>query len=234
MKREGDSIVLHSEPVAVIYCRVSGLGQVDGDGFTRQLTACRSWAESNGYSIKAEYREEGISGKTDMDGRPAFQQMITDLLANGCRTILCESLDRLAREYRVQEQLLIYLASKGIGLIPVNTGENVIESLMGDPMRRALVQIQGIFAELDKNMTVRKLRGARKRKKEQTGRCEGRKPFGDWPAEASALNRIHALARDGNSPANIAATLNVERIPTRYGGEWFPNSVARILKRGAK
>jgi DNA invertase Pin-like site-specific DNA recombinase len=79
--------------------------------------------------------------------------MVSEIMKDGVDTILVESLDRLAREYRIQEQLLIYLASKGINLISANTGENVTKAISEDPMKKALIQIQGVFAELDKSLT---------------------------------------------------------------------------------
>ena len=63
---------------AVMYLRVSGASELDG------------------------------TGNTEMDARPAFMNMLADLLSNGCRTIIVERLDRLAREFRVQEELLLY------------------------------------------------------------------------------------------------------------------------------
>ena len=72
----------------------------------------------------------------------------------------------MAREYRIQEQLLIYLVSKGIDLISANTGENVTQAIQDDPMKKAMVQIQGIFSELDKVLLVRKLRKAREKVRE--------------------------------------------------------------------
>jgi hypothetical protein len=48
-----------------------------------------------------------------------------------------ERLDRLAREYVVQEQLLIYLASKGIVLLNASSGENITEAINSDPMKKA-------------------------------------------------------------------------------------------------
>ena len=80
--------------------------------------------------------------------------MVADILSDDCKTIIVEDLTRLAREYRVQENILIYLASKKINLISANTGENITEAIVSDPMRKALVQVQGIFGELDKSMLV--------------------------------------------------------------------------------
>lgn len=220
---------------AVAYMRCSGLGQTSGDTWDRQSESIRAFAGTN-YSIEREYREEGVSGKTEHEDRPAFKEMVSDLLSNGCRTIIVESLDRLSREYRIQEQLLIYLASKGISLISANTGENVTDAMMGDPMRRALVQIQGIFAELDKNMTVAKLAKSRKRIRDKGQRCEGAKPFGhhpDKPDEKQTLQLMLSLSKH-YSAAWIALELNSRGIKPRSGVKWHVNSVARILARQGK
>lgn len=91
------------------YCRVSGRGQMDGHGFDRQLDNIKRFCDQTGYRIVNAY-EEQISGTTDENERPEFAAMVTAILENECDTIIVESLDRLAREYRIQEQLLIYLA----------------------------------------------------------------------------------------------------------------------------
>lgn len=217
---------------AVSYLRVSGGGQLSGDGFTRQSAACVLCAAQHDYEIVAEYYEEAVPGKTDMDGRPAFQEMVASLLSNGCRVIIVEGLDRLAREYRIQEQLIIYLASKGLTLISANTGENVTEAMMGDPMRRFLVQLQGLLAEMDKNMIVAKLSKARQRKRTNEGRCEGRKRYGERDGEREVVATIVAKHREGLFNAGgIAHMLNVDNIPTRYGRKWTATQVKRILNR---
>ena len=95
--------------------------------------------------------------------------MITAILANGVHVVIVESMDRLARELRIQETLLIYLASKGIDLISARTGENVTQAVKEDPLRKALVQIQGVFAELEKNQLVRRLKKGRERAKVERG-----------------------------------------------------------------
>jgi DNA invertase Pin-like site-specific DNA recombinase len=216
---------------AVGYMRCSGMGQDTGDTWDRQDASIRSYASLHGFEIERMYREVGISGKTEQEERPAFQEMIGDLLANGCRTVILESMDRLAREYRVQEQLIIYIASKEIQLISANTGENITEAMAGDPMRRAMIQIQGIFAELDKNLLVAKLRKARQRKKDRNGSCEGQKPFGFYENEKQTLKKILDI---GSCPIGlIVETLNhfPELYPTRSGRPWNPAVVARIIKR---
>ena len=174
---------------AVSYMRCSSKTSLTGDTWDRQGTTIRTYCDAQGIELIAEFREEAVPGKLDENQRPAFQAMIAEILSNGCRTIIVESLDRLAREYRIQESLIIYLASKELTLISANTGGSITEAMLGDPMRRALVQIQGILAELDKNMIVAKLRKARERKR-KNGKCEGRKPYGFSTTERPILDRI--------------------------------------------
>ena len=220
---------------SLAYLRVSGKGQVRGHGYSRQLEAVNAFAKKNGYSIEGIFKETGISGVFDEKHRPAFAEMVRELLTNGVRTVLVESLDRLAREYRIQEQLLIYLASKGVELVSVATGENTTKAIQNDPMKKALIQIQGVFAELDKSLLVRKLRKAREAIRKAEGKCEGRKKYGeDDPEEQAIIKRIYYLRRKSRgavkrrSYQNIAEILNSESIPTKAGKQWTATQVWRI------
>ena len=46
---------------AFSYLRVSGKGQVLGDGFPRQREAIEKYAKASGISIEEEFRDEGIN-----------------------------------------------------------------------------------------------------------------------------------------------------------------------------
>jgi site-specific DNA recombinase len=171
---------------AVSYSRVSGKGQIEGYGFDRQEESIQAFAKQNGYHLVKVYREEGISGTTEEGDRPAFKEMLEYVIRENIDYIIIEGMDRLARELRVQENLCVYIASKGIQLVSANTGENITQAIEGDPMKKALIQIQGVFAELDKNQIVRKLRNGRDKARIENkksgirtlrgaGKCEGRK-----------------------------------------------------------
>lgn len=221
------------------YVRVSGKGQVEGDGFRRQEAEIQSFAKAHGYEVVEVYREEGVSGTTTEADRPAFQDMVSAILRNGVRTIIVEGLDRLAREWRIQETLLIYLASKGIDLVVARTGENVTEAVMADPMRKALVQIQGVFAELEKGLLVKKLRQARERKREVEGRCEGRKAFTKETLPEglrTALEVIKRLRRTNpgqrrKSYEEVAEALNSMGITTTQGKAFTGTNVQSVWQR---
>ena len=221
---------------AYAYLRVSSQGQVEGNGFDRQEDAIREYIKKAGLELEGVFREEGVSGTADKDERPAFQDMMTAILKNGVRTVIVERLDRLAREYRIQETLLIYLASKGVDLISASTEENVTEAIQADPMKKALIQMQGIFAELEKSLLVKKLRLSRERVRKQTGKCEGRKRYGETEEEQAVIRRMRAMRRKGRTGAKgmtlkaVAEKLNSEGIHTKDGKQWTPTQVHRALK----
>lgn len=211
---------------AYAYLRVSGPGQLDGDGFTRQEAAIRTYAQAAGYSIEGVYREEAIPGASDLDSRPAMLQMLEDGESSRVRVVLIEKLDRLARDLMIQEGLFKEFKKCSVSLISAMEPD-----LQGtDPTRRFIRQVLGAVAELDKALLVARMQSARIRQKEKVGRCEGRKPFGYRPGEAAAFRRIQELRREGLGFDRIAERLNSEQVPTRTGKRWHGVVVNRILR----
>ena len=214
---------------AFAYLRVSGKGQVSGDGFPRQMAAVRAYAAAHDYTLSRVFREEGVSGTKELENRPALRELIATIYANGVRTIIIEKLDRLARDLMVQETIIADMRKKGITVISVCEPDLCIN----DPSRKLMRQIFGAIAEYDKEMTVLKLRGARERTKARTGSCEGRKGFGYYEGEQPILARMQALRGSGMAVDTIASTLNSESLLSRSGGLWYGATVNRILKANA-
>jgi hypothetical protein len=71
-------------------------------------------------------------------------------------------------------------------------------------MKKAMRQIAGAFAELEKARLVAELRGARERKQAKTGKCEGRKSLAERSPELIEAARV---LNDGRSLRQIATAL---------------------------
>jgi site-specific DNA recombinase len=212
---------------AFAYLRVSGKGQVEGDGFTRQLEAIKKYAAHADIKIVKVYREEGVSGTTDWESRPAFSEMMAAMLANGTRTVLVERLDRCARDLMVQESIIADFKRKGLSIISVNEPDLCSD----DPSRVLMRQMLGAFFQYEKTLLVAKLKGARIRAKAANGVCEGRKPYGTRPGEVQVIERIRSLRDTGMAIDTIAETLNAEGIKPRSGSQWYGSSVRNVLMR---
>ena len=196
---------------AFAYLRVSGKGQLEGDGFPRQIAAIRNHAAAQGIRIARIFREEGVSGTKDLDHRPALQELLVALHSNGTKLVLVERLDRLARDLMIQESIIADLCND-------------------DPSRVLMRQILGAFSQYERAMIVQKLRGARQRVRVKVGRCEGRKPFGARAGEQQVIGRMKELRQQGLAVDTIAEALNVAGLKPRAGVRWYATSVYRVLK----
>lgn len=197
------------------YIRVSGKGQITGDGFNRQEKEIRDYARARDFEIVHIFKEKAVSGTLDETERPAFKEMVSAILENGIRTIIIEGMDRLARDLQIQTALITYLASKDITLISARTDQDITRAVMDDPMQRALVQIQGVFSELEKNLLVKKLKAARDSKKKETGKCEGRKSYDEKPENEALLAEIKKLRRKPRNGKRLSLQKTVDALNER-------------------
>ena len=222
--------ILPTKIKAYAYLRVSGKGQIHGDGFPRQLAAIETYAKTNGISIAHVYQEEGVNGSRETMDRPAWIDLMVALHSNGVRTVIVEKLDRLARDLMVQEAAIGDFQRHGFTLISVAEPD-----LMATDATRVLIrQIMGAVAQYEKCQIVARLRGARMRMKAETGRCEGTKPFGSYEGEDAIIGRMKELRASGLGFDRMAIQMNDEAIPTRTGKPWHGIVINRILKAQTK
>jgi DNA invertase Pin-like site-specific DNA recombinase len=211
------------------YLRVSGKGQLKGDGFPRQLASIKAHAKQHDLRIVEVFEERGVAGARETMDRPAWQELMAKLHGDGVRTIVIEKLDRLARDLMVQESVIADLRKYGFELVSVHEPD----LMATDATRVLLRQLLGAVAQYDKTQIVARLRGARLRKRAQEGRCEGRKPYGHREGEQQTIERMRQLRAQGMAYYAIADQLNAEGVPARTDAAWATAVVWRILNRKA-
>jgi DNA invertase Pin-like site-specific DNA recombinase len=219
---------------AFSYLRVSSRGQIDGDGFERQREKIQKWAKSNGTTIEKEFREEGVSGKNELEGRPAMIELLGAIASNGVRTVVVERADRFARDLVASELLLREFTRLGVRVIEAEGGNDLSAGDESNPTGKLVRQILAAVSEFDKTSIVLKLKAARARARRENGRCEGRKPFGERNGETEVLDQIRRLRRkpkggERMSCAAIADKLNRDGVKSRTGKQWHPEVVRRLL-----
>jgi|SRR5215475_1793936 len=206
------------------YLRVSSNGQLDGDGCTRQREAIERYAAANGIEMVKYFEERGVCGASELDNRPALEELIAALhsLNYGTRLVVVEKLDRLAGDLMLQEAIIRDLRN---GFEIVSTLEPDLCS--DDPLRKFVRQVFGAIAEYDRMMIVSKLRAARQVIRARTGRNKGRKPY----ADQGVIDQITQLHRSGLNYTQIAGTLNHQGIKSSEGKTWYPASVSRVVRK---
>lgn len=223
------------------YIRVSGAGQVvDGYGLDVQEKAIRSWARTHGHRLVAVHRDEGVSGTKDAVDREGLSAALLDLSEGRGEGLLIPKLDRLARALTVQEATLAVVWRAGGRVFTADSGE-VLQDDPDDPMRTALRQVVGVFAELDRRMIVKRMRDGRAAKAETGRKAVGAYAYGtrgegrgrDRDAapdegEQLAVKRIADLREAGESYRAVAAVLDAEGLRPRRAEKWSAAAVRNV------
>ena len=222
------------------YARVSTRGQAeDGLGLPVQVEGIQKWAQAHGHELVAVVTDEGISGTRDAWDRPGLTEALGLIESGSVDGFVVHRLDRLARSLTVQEAILAHLWKHDARVFTVDQGP-VLQDDPDDPMRTAMRQMAGVFAQLERAMLVKRLRDARKHKAARGGHAVGGPPFGyrpgDWnleedPTEQETLALIRRLHAEGSNPSDIARRLNDAGLRSKRGGRWHPTSVRRIVGR---
>ena len=117
------------------YLRVSGKGQIDGDGFKRQQETMSKYAKANRLEIVREFRDEGVSGTKEALDRPGLTDLFVALKANGVRLVLVENATRIARDLMVSEIILAEFRKLGVKVVSADGGVDLIAEI-SDPESR--------------------------------------------------------------------------------------------------
>ena len=214
------------------YLRVSSQGQLEGDGPERQRQKIVAFCKAHGIEIKGWYRESETGTRQD---RPELARLMVDLEQNGheVRMVVIERLDRLARDLMVQEAIIRDFKKMGVQLVSVDEGRDLAGD---DPTRKLVRQVLGAIAEYEKTMLVLKLKAARDRKRRKTGKCEGRKRYGEESSEERrVIRRIKLMRRTrrggykGLTYQAIADQLNEEGLVTQQGKRWSAQLVHHVV-----
>ncbi|MBR7796979.1 recombinase family protein [Agaribacter marinus] len=222
---------------AVIYVRVSTMGQVDGASLDEQERQCRKACDFLGHNLVRVYREEGESGASE--DRTQLQKLMKDAEQGLFQIVIVYSPDRFSRSFRVM--MNTYYKLREDMPEPVHlyiTNYNIDTST---DIGHACFQMFSTFAEMDrKNIKQRMDMG--KEAKLKAGAYISRKPYGyivsddgklfPHPEEAEIVKEIFKLrAYRGLSYRRIAGKLNEKNVTAPNGGKWNHGTVSKIVKK---
>lgn len=228
----------------ISYLRVSSVTQLDGFGLDVQRKAVRAWAKAHGHKIVGEYVDAGVSGALEATERPglseALQQLRRPPNADG---LLVARLDRLARKLTVQEAILALVWREGGQVFTADQGEVLVDD-PDDPLRSAIRQMVGVFAELDRRTVVKRMRDGIRAKAATGRKATGSYAYGTQPVgkgrerdagprddEQAAIARIVELRAAERSYRAIATTLDAEGHRPRRAASWSAAAVRNVAVR---
>jgi DNA invertase Pin-like site-specific DNA recombinase len=215
---------------AVAYMRTSSAANVgtDKDSEKRQRLAIAAYAKAAKLTIDAGdwFYDPAVKGEDTIEARPGFNRLLDRIENNGVRIVIIEDATRFARDLMTQELGILSLIKLGVRVITA-TGDDLTDT--SDPMKKAMRQIAGAFAELEKARLVAKLRGARERKKAATGKCGGRNTYVERGEAGIKIVEAAKALNDGRSLRKIAMALVEQGYVTPSGREYSASAVKSML-----
>lgn len=226
--------------LAIGYLRTSSATNVgaDKDSEKRQREAIDAFARRSGIEVVAWYYDEAVSGSDPIDTRPGFVDALEHIAGNGVRTIVVETANRFARDLIVQETGYRMLCQQGIELIAADSPGSFLEDT---PTAALIRQVLGAVAQFEKAALVAKLKGARDRKKRETGKCGGRHSFTEKAGKdrraleamqkAKRLYRASPKTGERRSLRQVAQDLAAQGYLNARGEPFNPKSVRAMVRQ---
>ncbi|MBA7515455.1 hypothetical protein ES705_07495 [subsurface metagenome] len=220
------------------YARVSTDSQKEEGTIEIQEQAFKGYVDKSDYELARVFKDEGISGSSELENRPGLAELFNYLEDNkDIEGVLIYKLDRLARDLYIQEHLIKKLELLNIKLLSIK--EPNLDSK--DPMRKAFRQFLGIISELEKAFITMRLLAGRINKAQKGGFAGGSTAMGYISRnatliidreQAEIIRMIFRMKRYKRMGLReIARELNERGIPTSSGkGRWYGRTVKYILE----
>ena len=183
-----------------MYLRVSTAGQTTEN----QEIALREWAERAGHEIVAAFSDAGVSGAKGRDKRPGLDDMMNAATRREFDTIAAWDLSRLGRSLTHVLYLLEDLNKLGIELF---LHQQAIDT--SQAMGRAMLQMAGVFAELEREMIKDRVKAGLDRARKRGKR------LGPPRVSREIEIKIERMIRDGKPILATAKACGVSRTVVR-------------------
>jgi DNA invertase Pin-like site-specific DNA recombinase len=220
------------------YTRVSDRRGHD-DSHEAQEKMLRAWCRREGHKLVRVIREEnGTSGT--MKDRVGWADTLNALKDGEAQGVVVRDLERLARDFMIQEQLLQDVWGMEREAFSTMPSEADLRDDPEDPTRKLIRVIVGAVHAHNRDMNVLRLVRGKRAKAQRDGYIGGSMKYGyvaedgeykPEDREQAAIVLMQELRAGGASLREIADTLVAEGYRAKRGGPWHPQTIARVLSR---
>lgn len=200
-----------------------------------QQDAFERWCESNEVEGVAQFHDE-VSGRDEVEKRPGLLAALAALREHGAVAIWFLDRTRVARTVPLADAIDCLARAAGARIV-TGSDRMDIEVDPDDPDQLARRRMDDVFSEWECGKIRKRTRLALAVKKAR-GEVYGSVPFGFIrqgnkliadPRQEAARTLARTLREAGKSYEAIAKTLNKRKCVTPRGGQWWANSVRKML-----
>ena len=221
------------------YCRVSTENQKEEGTIELQVKDIEKYAVQNKYQLVKTFKDNGVSGSLEWHQRKGMLDMFGYLEQNkNIDGVLIYKLDRLARDLRVQENIIYDLQEKRKKTI-ISIKEPDLDSK--DITRVLFRQMLSAVAQYERGLITMRMMNGRLKKAEKGGYAGGSVAYGYVAKnkelkidkkQAETIKAIFRLRKQRLSLRDIVKELDKKGVKTARGGKWYAATVRYILNNG--
>ena len=213
------------------YCRVSTDREEQKDSLVHQKEFFLEYTKKNGYELFRLYADEGISG-TSLKKRVEFQRLMQDAQMGLFEMVVVKDISRVARNTVDFLQSIRVLKSIGVNVIFLTANM----TSLGDS--EFILTIFGAMAQEESGNLSKRVKWGKKinaKKGRVPQRIFGYDRMDNFtlqvnPVEAEVVRTIFRLyLKEGAGCRGISLALNADGAKTKFGCEWNPRGVRRVL-----
>ncbi len=218
------------------YCRVSTENQKEEGTIDLQIKDIKRFAENNNYELVNTFCDNGVSGSLEWYERKGMLEMFNYLEQHqNIDGVLIYKLDRLARDLRIQENIIYDLQEKQKKTI-ISIKEPDLDSK--DITRVLFRQMLSAVAQYERGLITMRMMNGRLKKAEKGGYAGGSAAYGYVvknkglkidKKQAEVIKLIFLMRKKKKSLREIVGILNAENIKTARGGKWYAGTVRYML-----
>lgn len=214
------------------YCRVSTEKEEQLDSLEHQKEFFLEYAQKNGHELFRLYADEGISG-TSLKKRTEFQRLMNDAQMGLFEMVVVKDISRVARNTVDFLQSIRKLKTMGINMIFITANM----TSLGDS--EFILTIFGAMAQEESSNLSKRVKWGKKinaKKGRVPQRIYGYDRLDNFTLqinqeEADVVKRVFNLYLDGGLGCRgISLALNADGAKTKFGCDWNPRGVRRVLQ----
>jgi DNA invertase Pin-like site-specific DNA recombinase len=220
--------------LAIAYLRVSTDDQHLGP--EAQRAAIVAWAAREGVNVAAWHTDQGVSGATELDGRPGLAAALADLRVRGAGVLAVAKRDRLARDVYVAATIDRAVGALGARVVCADgagNGTSPADAFMRTILDSAAAYERAMIAARTKAaLAVKRARGEASNHAPYGFRAvEGRLVADE--GEQAVIARVREARARGLTVRAIAEELAAAGIVSRKGRPLHFTAVGDILNAAA-
>ena len=237
---------------AAIYARISQDRTGEAENVGEQRDRCLARCAERGWQVVSVHEDNNRSAYRKGGSRPAFRDLMADVMAGTVDVVVVDRLDRLTRDPGDDWAVQTALGEAGAMLEVVSGAGSLDPSKVDDRLLQGINALVGWRESAEKAKRLR----LKEATKAQRGDHHGRRGFGHnhdrsatIPAEADLIREavdrvlageaVPAIVRDwthrGVTTAGQAGGCTCDECPSSTqvvnGGRWYPTTLTQVLRQ---